>query len=155
MTLLGSSLLVPDPLTLQILLQAPAGYFLVALTEPASWDVPQALVEQYTKPASDSNSPYPVVSSTWTDHLTDNGGLGGNLFMLTAPIVDSNGRSQFTFTRNDRFWGQKPQMRRIDYVVSSDTVAALGRISPGQWRCRLSTSAGTRGSQAFEGHKLS
>jgi peptide/nickel transport system substrate-binding protein/oligopeptide transport system substrate-binding protein len=124
-TLIGSSLLVPDPLTLQILLQAPAGYFLAALTEPASLAVPQWLVERYTQPATNPDNLYsPTVTSTWTDHLSDNGGLGGNLFMLTAPIVDSTGRSQFTFSRNDRFWGQKPLLRRIDYVNSSDASAS-------------------------------
>src|SRR5262245_50985778 len=132
-TLIGSSLLVPDPLTLQILLQAPAGYFLAALTEAASWAVPQWLVERYTQPATISNySDSPVVTSTWSDHLTDNGGLGGNLFTLTAPIMGSTGRSRFTFTRNERFWGQKPLLRHIDYTVSSDARAAWDAFFQGQ-----------------------
>ena len=51
-TLIGSSLLVPDPLTLHIILQRPAGSFLAALTYPLSWAVPPWLVERYTQPAT-------------------------------------------------------------------------------------------------------
>jgi peptide/nickel transport system substrate-binding protein/oligopeptide transport system substrate-binding protein len=131
-TLIGSSLLIPDPLTLQILLQAPAGYFLAALTEPASWAVPQALVEQYTKPATNPDNSYsPTVTSTWTNHLADNGGLGGNLFMLTALSVDAANQSHLIFSRNDRFWGHKPLLRHIDYVVSFDASASWGAFLQG------------------------
>jgi ABC-type transport system substrate-binding protein len=106
-TLIGSSLLVPDPLALQILLHTPAGYFLATLTEPACWAVPQWLVEPYTQPASTpDHSCSPTVTSTWAEHLTDNGGLGGNLFLLTAPSVDSSVKSRLTFTRKERFWAR-------------------------------------------------
>jgi ABC-type transport system substrate-binding protein len=37
-TLLGSSLLAPDPLTLEIVLQQPTGYFLSAPTNSISWE---------------------------------------------------------------------------------------------------------------------
>ncbi len=150
-TLIGSSLLVPDPLTLQILLQAPAGYFLAALTEPASWAVPQALVEQYTKSASESNSPYPVVTSTWTDHLTDNGGLGGNLFMLTASSVDAANKSHLIFSRNDRFWGQKPLLRRIDYVVSFDASASWDAFLQGSSDIGYPLALALDGAQRLKG----
>jgi oligopeptide transport system substrate-binding protein len=73
-TLIGSSLLVPDPLTLQIWLDQPAGYFQSALTHPVAWGVPQALVERYDTPSR---------TSTWTEHLADNGGFGGNMYRLT------------------------------------------------------------------------
>ena len=50
-TLIGASLLVPDPATLQIHLERPAAYFLAALASSTSWAVPQSLVERYTQPA--------------------------------------------------------------------------------------------------------
>src|SRR4051794_20458451 len=51
-SLIGSSLLTPDPLKLQIILRQPAGYFLAALTYPTSWAVPQAIVERYSQPVT-------------------------------------------------------------------------------------------------------
>jgi oligopeptide transport system substrate-binding protein len=83
-TLRGQPLLTPDPLTLQIRLSAPSGYFLAALTYPSAWAVPEKLVERYTKPTALPDDRGKGVLSTWTQHLTDNGGLGGNLFKLTA-----------------------------------------------------------------------
>ncbi len=46
-TLIGSSLLTPDPLTLQIVLERPAGYFLAALTTSLALAVPRQLIEKY------------------------------------------------------------------------------------------------------------
>jgi ABC-type oligopeptide transport system substrate-binding subunit len=190
-TLIGASLLVPDPLTLQILLERPAGYFLSALTCPLSWAVPQWLVERYTQPATqlatvrdgqetgfpppgtvvtpqeegsaeeglavDADvgrgqgstpqmlpdwllrqrdqrviaSGLPHTTSTWTAHLTDNGGLGGNLYRLTT--WDHVGH--LAFERNERFWGKKPVVRRIDRLLYAtptdawkDFVAGKGDI---------------------------
>jgi peptide/nickel transport system substrate-binding protein/oligopeptide transport system substrate-binding protein len=128
-TLIGASLLVPDPLTLQIRLQQPAGSFLAALTYPASWAVPPWLVERYTQPAKPRVGSH--ITSTWTEHLTDNGGLGGNLYRLTT--WDHVGR--LDFERNERFWGRKPLVRRIEnllYTTQSDAwkdfVAGKGDI---------------------------
>jgi peptide/nickel transport system substrate-binding protein/oligopeptide transport system substrate-binding protein len=118
-TLIGSSLLVPDPLTLRISLQQPAGYFLSALTWPTSWAVPQALIEKY---------PGNRYLNGWTDHLADNGGFGGNLFKLALwshsfpvgttgpanlpPAYGKDGHAHLEFERNERFWGKKPLLRR-------------------------------------------
>jgi peptide/nickel transport system substrate-binding protein/oligopeptide transport system substrate-binding protein len=114
-TLIGASLLAPDPLTLQILLGRPAGYFLSALTYPASWAVPQALVERYTRPAvAQPTYPYAAhTTSTWIEHLADNGGFGGNLYRLTR--WDHAGH--LDLERNERFWGSKPVLRRVDYTL--------------------------------------
>jgi peptide/nickel transport system substrate-binding protein/oligopeptide transport system substrate-binding protein len=49
----------------------------------------------------------------WTNHLADNGGFGGNLYRLTK--WDHEGHIEFE--RNERFWGQKPQLRRIEYTL--------------------------------------
>jgi oligopeptide transport system substrate-binding protein len=113
--LIGTSLLVRDPLTLQIRLEHPAGYFLAALTYPASWGVPQSLVERYTTRAPDPQQ-MPPTASTWTDHLADNGGFGGNLFKLTR--WDHAGH--LDFARNERFWGQKPLLKEIQYTLFRD-----------------------------------
>jgi ABC-type oligopeptide transport system substrate-binding subunit len=105
-TLIGSSLLAPDPLTLQIILQQPAGYFLTVLTTPLAWGVPQALVERF--------------GDKWSEHLADNGGFGGNLYRLTR--WDHAGH--LDLERNERFWGVKPQLRRIEYTLYKSLDAA-------------------------------
>jgi len=117
-TLIGSSLLVPDPLTLRIRLERPAGYFLAVLTAPAAWAVPRALVERYTTLAKDAG--IPRITSTWTDHLADNGGFGGNLYRLTR--WDHAGHLKLE--RNERFWGQKLLLRRIEYTLYKDASVA-------------------------------
>jgi oligopeptide transport system substrate-binding protein len=149
--LLGISLLVPDPLTLQIMLEAPAGYFLAALTAPSAWAVPERLVERYTQPTVLSDIRGNGVLSTWTYHLTDDGGLGGNLFKLTTwlhpdaaratpiplppgttvdptvgvmPTFGADGLGHLIFERNPRFWGKRPLLRRIEYTRYKDAETA-------------------------------
>ena len=58
--------------------------------------------------------------STWTDHLLDNGPFGGNLYQLTTwqhPNSTADGRGHLVFERNERFWGKKPLLRRIEYTL--------------------------------------
>jgi oligopeptide transport system substrate-binding protein len=134
-SLIGSTLLVPDPLTLQIILQQSAGYFLTALTTPIAWGTPQALIERYGMTSTD-NKP------AWTEHLTDNGGFGGNLYRL----VRWDHVGGLDLERDERYWGKKPLLRRIEYtlynyqagdVAWTDFKAGIGDIS----QPRLPTSA--------------
>jgi oligopeptide transport system substrate-binding protein len=129
-TLIGSALLVPDPLTLQIKLEHQAGYFLAYLTAPAAWGVPQALVERYTQPSRGRYGNVNTTVSTWTDHLTDNGPFGGNLFTLISKEAP-NGPTRYTFERNEHFWGQKPLLRRLEYTLYKDTGVAWDAYKSG------------------------
>jgi oligopeptide transport system substrate-binding protein len=70
-TLLGDSLLVPDNQTLVIKLAAPAPYLLEALTTPLGEAQPEQFITRYG-------------SFGWTQHLTDDGGLGGNLYRVKS-----------------------------------------------------------------------
>jgi oligopeptide transport system substrate-binding protein len=70
-TLLGDSLLVPDPQTLVIKVTAPAPYLLSALTTPVGLAEPEQLIRRYGNQA-------------WTNHLTDDGGFGGNLYQVKS-----------------------------------------------------------------------
>ncbi len=88
-----------DPQTLQITLGAPAPYFLEALCYPTNFAQPEQLISQYGK--------------NWTDHLTDNGGFGGNLFKVK--LWDHKGH--LDLIRNDSFWGTKPQLREVDFTI--------------------------------------
>jgi peptide/nickel transport system substrate-binding protein/oligopeptide transport system substrate-binding protein len=149
-SLIGTSLLVPDTLTLQIALEKPAGYFLAALTAPSAWAVPERLVERYTYPTTLPDVRRNGALSTWTQHLTDDGGFGGNLFKLTlwshpssaratpvpvspgttvyptvgvAPTFGVDGLAHLVLERNERFWAKKPRVRRIEYTLYHDTKA--------------------------------
>jgi len=127
-TLIGASLLIPDPLTLTIVLQQPSAYFLSALTSPLSWAVPQTLVERYTQPQITPRVDYPVDISTWTEHLGDSGGFGGNLFKLTK--WDHAGHLEFAV--NASFWGQKPILQMIEYTLYPDSDTAWKAYKAGE-----------------------
>ncbi len=103
-TLIGDSITATDAQTLVIKLTAPAAYFLEALSYPTSFAQPQQLIDKYTL-------------TTWTDHLADNGGFGGNLFMVTK--WDHKGA--LVLSRNESFWGTKPTLKEVDYTVYKTT----------------------------------
>jgi oligopeptide transport system substrate-binding protein len=105
-TLIGRSIVAADTHTLQLTLEHPAGYFLATLTYPTAYAVPRRLVETYPK--------------DWTAHLTDGGGFGGNLYRLVQWDHPSH---RLAFERNERFWGQKPIIRRIEYTLYLDNSA--------------------------------
>jgi peptide/nickel transport system substrate-binding protein/oligopeptide transport system substrate-binding protein len=125
-TLIGSSIQTPDQLSLRLTLAHPAGYFLSALTYPTSYAVPQALVERYTQPVRSSYNGSNGSATTWTDHLLDIGSFGGNLYLLTTwqhPNSRADGRGYLVFERNERFWGKKPLLRRVEYTLYKDSHA--------------------------------
>jgi peptide/nickel transport system substrate-binding protein/oligopeptide transport system substrate-binding protein len=127
--LIGSSIQTPDPLTLRLTLAHPAGYFLSKLTWPTSFAVPQALVEKYTQPGQ----PGDFVSSTWTKHLLDDGRFGGNLYLLTKwQLTQPTDRGSLIFERNERFWGKKPLLRRIEYTLYKDVAVEWSDFTVGK-----------------------
>jgi peptide/nickel transport system substrate-binding protein/oligopeptide transport system substrate-binding protein len=129
-TLIGSSIQTPDPLTLRLTLAHPAAYFLTTLTWPTSWAVPQTLIERYTSP-----DPTHMTTSTWTEHLLDNGPFGGNLYLLMSwrhTQTSSTGRGSLVLQRNERYWGKKPVLRRIEYTLYQDVTTAWGDFAQGK-----------------------
>jgi peptide/nickel transport system substrate-binding protein/oligopeptide transport system substrate-binding protein len=106
--LIGKSIAVSDPLTLKVTLEAPAAYFLSEMSYPTFWGVPKQLVDKYGQ-------------AKWTDHVTDNGPFGGNLFLLQN---NPTGLGSLIFERNERFWGKKPLLRRIEYTLYPNTSIA-------------------------------
>jgi oligopeptide transport system substrate-binding protein len=98
-TLMGKSIVVADPLTLKLTLEAPAAYFLGAFTYSTSWAVPKQLIDKY--------------ADKWTNHLADGSGFGGNLYKVTR--WDHAGH--FELSVNDTFWGQKPILQKINWAL--------------------------------------
>ena len=99
-SLIGSSIIVNDPQTLEIKLSAAYPYFVPALTTSAAMAVPKQLITQYGLKA-------------WTDHLQ---GFGGNMFVLKT--WDHKGAVDFT--RNSSFWGTPTKLHEVDFTVYQD-----------------------------------
>jgi oligopeptide transport system substrate-binding protein len=113
-TLVGKSIVVSDPLTLKLTLDAPAAYFLGTFSYPTSWAQPKQLIDKY--------------ADKWTDHLADGAGFGGNLFKITK--WDHAGHLEMAV--NDTFWGQKPIIQKIQYTLYKDTGTAWTAYKAGE-----------------------
>jgi peptide/nickel transport system substrate-binding protein/oligopeptide transport system substrate-binding protein len=99
-TLIGDSLTVPNNQTLVIKLSAPAPYFLQAMTYPTTYAQPEQLIERFG-------------ANDWINHLTENGGFGGNMYKVK--VWDHRGNVDLV--RNSSFWGTSPKLREIDFKV--------------------------------------
>jgi oligopeptide transport system substrate-binding protein len=113
-TLVGQSIVVADPLTLKLTLDAPAAYFLGTFSYPTSWAQPKQLIDKY--------------ADKWTDHLADGTGFGGNLFKVTK--WDHQGHLEMAV--NDNFWGKKPIVQKIQYTLYKDTGVAWAAFKAGE-----------------------
>ncbi|GCE48614.1 peptide/nickel transport system substrate-binding protein/oligopeptide transport system substrate-binding protein [Thermosporothrix hazakensis] len=92
-TLIGYSLLAPDPGTVKIILSQPAQYFLQSLAYPTSYIVNPKLVEKY--------------GDKWTDHSSE--GAGSGQFVLTK----AQRSVELILDRNEKYFGPKPQLQRV------------------------------------------
>jgi peptide/nickel transport system substrate-binding protein/oligopeptide transport system substrate-binding protein len=115
-TLIGKSVIVSDPQTLQIKLNQPTGFFLGAMSYTTTWAVPKALIDKY--------------ADKWTDHLADGSGFGGNQFKLTR--WDHQGHLEFA--ANEAFWGDKsmkPILQHVNYTMYKTTDTAWADYKAG------------------------
>ena len=103
-TIIGDSLLTPDPNTIKIIANKKVAYFLDALTYPTSYVVEKSLVDKYG-------------NTKFTDHLTEGGGDG------PWKVAEYTHGKQIVFVPNTNYYGPKPQMRKVvfPFYNSSDT----------------------------------
>jgi peptide/nickel transport system substrate-binding protein/oligopeptide transport system substrate-binding protein len=101
--LIGKSIVVSDPLTLKVTIEAPAAYFLSEMSYPTFWGVPKQLIDKYNQ-------------TEWIQHLADGSGFGGNIYKLTK--WDHAGHLEFAV--NDSFWGKKPIIQKVQYQLYKD-----------------------------------
>jgi len=113
-SLIGDSIIARDPRTLTLTLAQPVAYFLAALAYPTSFAVPRQLIDRF--------------DADWIWHLTDGGGLGGSLFVLTT--WESSGR--VVLARNERYWGAKPRLRQVEFMPTHDAGAAYADYLAGK-----------------------
>jgi oligopeptide transport system substrate-binding protein len=102
-TIIGDSLLTPDPSTIVIIANKKASYFLDALTYSCSYVVEKSLIQQY--------------GTSFTDHLTQGGGDGP--FKVSQYI---HGK-EIDFVPNPYYYGSKPQLQKVifPFYKESDT----------------------------------
>ena len=114
-TIIGDSLLTPDPNTVVIIANKQAAYFLDALVYSTSYVVEKSVVEKN--------------GATWTDHLADNGGQGGDgPFKVLSWAHGTN----ITFVPNPNYYGPQPQLSKLIYPFYKDTATNFQAYQAGQ-----------------------
>lgn len=94
-TLIGDSILTPDPQTVVIITRKKAAYFPAMLTYTCSYVVEKSLITQY--------------GPKFTDYLTTGGGAGP---FKVAQYTHGIG---ITFAPNPNYYGPKPQLRKVTF----------------------------------------
>jgi oligopeptide transport system substrate-binding protein len=114
-TIIGDSLLTPDPQTVVIIANKKAAYFLDALVYSCSYVVEKSVVDKY--------------GANFTDHLADNGGQGGDgPFMVQSWTHGTN----ITFVPNPNYYGAKPQLTKLVYPFYKQIATNFKAYQAGQ-----------------------
>ncbi len=92
-TIIGDSLMTPDPNTVIIVTNKKAAYFLDALTYSCSYVLEKSLVDKY--------------GTKFTDHLTEGGGDGP--FKVASYTHGQN----IVFVPNPNYYGPIPQLKKV------------------------------------------
>ncbi len=112
-TIIGDSLLTPDPNTLVIKTNKRASYFLDALTYSTSYVVEKSLIDKYG-------------NTKWTDHLTEGGGNGP--FKVASYTHGLN----IIFVPNPNYYGPIPQLAKVVFPFYKDADTAYKAYQVGQ-----------------------
>src|SRR6266581_1165057 len=94
-TIIGDSLMTPDPNTVVIIANQKAAYFLDALAYSTSFVVEKSLVDKY--------------GDTWTDHLNTGGGDG------PFEVQAWNHGTNIVLVPNPTYYGPHPQLSKLIY----------------------------------------
>jgi oligopeptide transport system substrate-binding protein len=114
-TIIGDSLLTPDANTVVIIANKKASYFLDALVYSTSYVVEKSVIDQY--------------GANWTDHLSDNGGQGGDgPFKVQSWTRGTN----ITLVPNPNYYGPHPQLQKVIYAFYKDTGTNFKAYQAGQ-----------------------
>ena len=111
-TIIGDSLLTPDPNTIEIIANKKAAYFLDALAYPSSYVVEKSLIDKY--------------STNWTDHLNEGGGAGP--FEVQSYTHNVN----ITVVPNPNYYGPHPQLSKVIYPFYKDNATNFEAYQAGQ-----------------------
>ncbi len=115
-TLISDSIIVKDSSTIQFILDHNTAYFLDALAYPTSWVVEKSVVEKWG-------------DSKWTDHLSDNGGQGGD---GPFKVLSYNHNTGIKFVPNPYYYGKQPALQEVDYNFYKTVETAYKAYQTGQ-----------------------
>jgi peptide/nickel transport system substrate-binding protein/oligopeptide transport system substrate-binding protein len=96
-SLINDSLLAPDPNTVIIKLNTATGYFLDTLAYPTSYVVEKSVIDKW--------------GSQWTNHLSDNGGQGGD---GPFKVQSYNPNTGVSVIPNANYEQAHPQLQKIN-----------------------------------------
>ncbi|HZR43188.1 MAG TPA: peptide ABC transporter substrate-binding protein [Ktedonobacteraceae bacterium] len=105
-TIIGDSILTPDPQTVVIITSQKAAYFLQALTYPCSYVIEKSMIDKYG-------------NSGFADHLSE--GIGGDGPFKVSKYVRGK---DIEFVPNPNYYGPQPQLKKIviPFYQQVDTV---------------------------------
>ncbi len=113
-TLIGDSLLTPDASTVVVKAASPVAFFIESLVYPTSFVVEKSVIQKW--------------GTAWTDHLTDNGGQGGD---GPFKVQEYTHNKQIVFVPNPNYYGAKPQLAKVifPFVKVADTGYQLYQVN--------------------------
>ena len=97
-SLINDSILTPDDNTVVLKLSKNTAYFLQALSYPTSFVVEKSVIDKW--------------GMKWTDHLSDNGGQGGDGPFMVKSYDHNTGIKMIP---NPHYYGAKPKLQEADY----------------------------------------
>ncbi len=113
-TIIGDSIMTPDPSTVVIVANKQASYFLEALTYSCSYVIEKSLVDQYGK--------------SFGDHLADGKGGGAGPWMVSSYV---HGK-EIDFVPNPNYYGPKPQLKKVIFPFYKVADTAFKAFQTGQ-----------------------
>ncbi len=112
-TIIGDSVMTPDPSTVVLIANKKASYFLAALTYPSSYVLEKSLIDKYG-------------NTKFTDHLTEGGGDGP--FKVASYTHGQN----IIFVPNPNYYGHIPQLAKVVYPFYKDIDTVYKAYQVGQ-----------------------
>src|SRR6266705_28818 len=112
-TIIGDSIMTPDPSTVVLIANKKASYFLDALTYSCSYVVEKSLIDKFG-------------NTKFTDHLTEGGGDGP--FKVASYTHGQN----IIFVPNPNYYGPIPQLAKVVYPFYKDADTVYKAYQVGQ-----------------------
>jgi oligopeptide transport system substrate-binding protein len=114
-TLIGDSLVAVNATTVKIVVSKKTAYFLEALSYPSSYIVEKSVIQKW--------------GTKWTDHLSDNGGQGGDGPFKVLSYSHSTG---IRLVPNTFYYGKAQTLQEVDLVFYKDVNTEYAAYQAGQ-----------------------
>ncbi len=103
-SIIGDSLITPDPYTIEIKVSQPVAFFLDTLAQPAAYTVEQSLIKKY--------------GNNWTDHLQEGGGDG------PFKVKNYVHQQELDIVSNPNYYSPQPQLKEVIFPFYKQQDAA-------------------------------